>query len=70
MKVENPVRGELIGTKEAAKMMGIARATLSEWLQKGRCPVPFFRQVTGKYIFDTADIYAYMSAVKVEVAKR
>jgi predicted site-specific integrase-resolvase len=52
---------ELIGTKEASRMLGMASpATLSRWVQIGKItPVAKLTGRTGSYVFTREQIEAY-----------
>jgi predicted site-specific integrase-resolvase len=58
---------EKIGTAVAAKMLGINRSTLLGWIANGRCPIAFYRHhISGVYVFDVADVDAYLDAIRIE----
>ncbi len=57
-------KGKMISTAEAAGMLGIARSTLSTWVQSGRTPIPFYR-MGSVYRFNTADIESYLDSVYI-----
>jgi excisionase family DNA binding protein len=65
----SPVRGELIGTTEAAKRLGIKNRTLIDWCRSMNPKVAFY--FDGEtYRFDTEDIDDFLRAIKVPAGPR
>jgi hypothetical protein len=60
----NPVRGELVGSATAGKLLGVSPKTLTALARKNRLYISFYI-VSGNYKFDTADIADYLSTMKI-----
>ncbi|WP_032363994.1 helix-turn-helix domain-containing protein [Rhodococcoides fascians] len=59
-----PNPDELIGSSEAASIIGVSRATLTRWVQSGRIePAKKLPGLTGAALFDRDEIEAMKPAV-------
>jgi len=56
--------GRLIGSTEACKTLGIARSTLSQWLEKGWI-TPAEQLGSGAYVFTAAEVERVAKLAKV-----
>lgn len=64
----NPIRGQIVGIAEAAKILGWSIRTVQE---KCHSPCPPFRFFfDGLYRFDTADLYEYLTSIMVPAGPR
>ncbi len=63
----NAVKHDMIGSKEACRILGIDKATLSRWVTAGQLtPVHKLPGRNGAYLFDRTNIQGLASARQAE----
>jgi predicted DNA-binding transcriptional regulator AlpA len=62
---DKPVRGKLVGIKEASERIFMKKTWIYERMRNGTLPFPWFCLASGKRAFDTADLDDYLRARKV-----
>ena len=60
-----PIRGELIGVKEAARRLHISASWIYDQKRKMALPFDYFQPSPGKIFFDSADIDDYLLRCRI-----
>jgi hypothetical protein len=59
-----PVRGQLVNTTIAARLVGFAPGAVSNLCSRGKFDIPH-RKINGAYMFDIEDIRDYLEKTKI-----
>ena len=63
-----PVRGKLVGMKEASERIFMGKTWIYENMRKNTLPFPWFMLASGKRAFDSADLDDWLLKRKVPAA--
>jgi len=66
---ERPVRGKLVGMKEASEIIFMKKTWIYDHMRDGTLPFPYFLLASGKRAFDTADLDDWLRLRKVPAGR-
>jgi len=66
----NGARGEIIGVKEAARILHVSASWIYEHKRKGLLPFRTLQPSPGKFFFDSAEVLDYVNSCWRPVGKK